>query len=115
MNMIRKIAQAMAKTKFAANAMKENDGLKAIKEKRSTRFWGGMFLMVMSYIIGWPLIALFGVLAIYWNEPLMIIVGGPLLFGLAHVAFLAGLYLAGGKYIMSFIRWATRVALKKLV
>jgi hypothetical protein len=115
LNMIRKIARAMAKTKFAAKAMNENAGLKAVKEKRSARFLGGMFLMVMSYIIGWPMIALFGVLAVYWNEPLMIIVGGPLLFGLAHVAFLAGLCLAGGKYIMPFIRWATRVTLKKLV
>ena len=115
MNMIRKIAQAMAKTRFAVEAMNETAGLNAIKEKRSTRFFGGMFLMVISYLIGWPMIALFGVLAIYWNEPLMIIVGGPLLFGLAHVAFLAGLYLAGGKYIMPFIRWATRVTLKKLV
>jgi hypothetical protein len=112
--MIRKIAQAMAKTNFAAKAMEENAGLNAIKEKRPTRLFGGMFLMVMSYIIGWPMIALFGVLAIYWNEPLMIIVGGPLLFGLAHVAFLAGLYLAGGKYIMPFIRWATRITLEKL-
>ena len=61
------------------------------------------------------MIGLFGALTIYWNEPLILIVGGPLLFILAHLAFLAGVYLAGGKYIMPFIRWATRVTLRKLI
>ena len=115
MNLIRKIAQGIAKTKFASKAINENADLYTFKEKPSGKVFGGIFLMVISYIIGWPMIGLFGALSLYWNEPLMIVVGGPLLFGLAHLAFLAGLYLAGGKYIMPFIRWATRVILKKLI
>jgi hypothetical protein len=109
------MAHAIAKTKFATKAINENNGLNPFKEKPSVRFYFGIFLMVVSYIIGWPMIGLLGGLSLYWNEPLMIIIGGPLLFGLAHLAFLAGLYLAGGKYIMSVIRWTTKVALKKLI
>lgn len=115
MNITRKIAQGIAETKFGIKALNEDVDIKLFKEKPSARVFGGIFLMIMSYIIGWPMIGLFGALTIYWNEPLILIVGGPLLFILAHLAFLAGVYLAGGKYIMPFIRWATRVTLRKLI
>ena len=115
MNIIRKIARGIAETKFGIKAVNENVDLNAFKEKPSAKVLLGIFLMVMSYIIGWPMIGLFGVLSLYWNEPLIIIVGGPLLFVVAHLAFLAGVYLAGGKYIMPFIRWATGVTLRKLI
>ena len=115
MDIIRKIARGIAETKFGIKAVNENVDLNAFKEKPSAKVLLGIFLMVMSYIIGWPMIGLFGVLSLYWNEPLIIIVGGPLLFVVAHLAFLAGVYLAGGKYIMPFIRWVTRVTLKKII
>ncbi len=115
MNIIRKIAQGIAETKFGIRALNENVDLRAFKEKPSAKVFGGVFLMVISYIIGWPTIGLFGALSLYWNEPLILIVGGPLFFVVAHLAFLGGAYLAGGKYIMPFIRWVTRVTLKKLI
>ena len=115
LNMINKMAQAIAKTKFATKAINENNELNSFKKKPSGRFYFGIFLMVASYIIGWPMIGLLGGLSLYWNEPLMIIIGGPLLFGLAHLAFLAGLYLAGSKYLMPVIRWTTKMTLKKLI
>ena len=115
MNIIKKMAQGIAETKFGIKALNENVDLNAFKERPSAKVVLGTFLMVVSYIIGWPTIGLFGVLSLYWNEPLILIVGGPLLFVVAHLAFLAGAYLAGGKYIIPFIRWVTRVALKKLI
>ena len=115
MNIIRKIAQGIAETKFGIKALNENLDLNAFKEKPSSKVFLGIFLMVLSYIVGWPMIGLFGALSLYRNEPLILIVGGPLLFVVAHLAFLAGVYLAGGKYIIPFIRWATRVTLKKLI
>jgi hypothetical protein len=115
LNIIRKIAQGIAETEFGIKALNENLDLNAFKEKPSSKVFLGIFLMVLSYIVGWPMIGLFGALSLYRNEPLILIVGGPLLFVVAHLAFLAGVYLAGGKYIMPFIRWATRVTLKKLI
>jgi len=56
-----------------------------------------------------------GALSIYWREPKLIMIGGPLLFIIAHLVFMAGMVLAGGKYLRVFFRWATRVALEKLV
>ena len=115
MNIIRRIAHGIAETEFGIKALNENLDINAFKEKPSAKVFGGIFLMIMSYVIGWPMIGLFGALSLHWNEPLILIVGGPILFVLAHLAFLAGAYLAGGKYIMPFIRWATRVMLKKLI
>ncbi len=114
MNLLKKIARGFAETRFGIKALNEDAGLNVFKEKPSAKVLFGIFLIGMSYIIGWPMIGLFGGLALYWKEPLIIIVGGPLLFVVAHLAFLAGVYLAGGKYIMPLIRWVTRVTLKKL-
>jgi hypothetical protein len=115
LNIIKKIAKRVAKTKFASKAINDGANLRAIKEKPSTRIFFGIFLMGISYLIGWPAIVLFAGLSLYWQQPLIIVIGGPLLFGLAHLVFLAGMYLAGGKYIMVLLRWATRVTLEKLM
>lgn len=112
---IKKIANGIARTKFASKAINENADLNAFKEKPSALLCLGMFLMGISYIIGWPAIGLFAGLSLYWHQPLIIVIGGPLLFGLAHLVFLAGMYLAGGKYIIVFLRWATRITLEKLM
>jgi len=113
LNIIRKIAQGIAKTKFGRNALNENADLTVFNKKPSAKVFWGVFLMLISYIAGWPMIGLFGALSLYWKEPLIITIGGPILFGVAHIAFFAGLYLAGGRYVMPFIRWATKVMLKK--
>ena len=115
MTVIKRIANRIAQTKFASKAINENADLNALKEKPSARLCLGMFLMGISYIIGWPAIGLFAGLSLYWHQPLIIAIGGPLLFGLAHLVFLAGMYLAGGKYIIVFLRWATRITLEKLM
>ena len=115
LNIIRKTAQRVAKTKFASKAINDGADLSAFKEKPSARILFGILLMGISYIIGWPAIVLFAGLSLYWHQPLIIVIGGPLLFGLAHLVFLAGMFFAGRKYIMVFLRWATRVTLEKIM
>ena len=115
MNIISRLANSIAKTKFASRAIHDGADLDAFKEKPTAQKFFGVFLMCLSYIIGLPAVGLTGALSIYWEEPLLIIIGGPLLLVMSHLVFLAGMYLAGGKYIMDFFRWATRVTLKKLM
>ena len=115
MNPIQKLANGIAKTKFASRAIKDGADLSAFKEKPTAQNFLGIFLMCCSYIIGWPAVGLIGAFSIYWHEPLLIIIGGPLLIIIGHLVFLAGMYLAGGKYVMVFFRWATRVTLEKLL
>lgn len=115
MNIITRLANGIAKTKFASRAINDGADLRAFKEKPSAQNYLGIFLMCCSYIIGLPAVGVIGALSIYWHEPLLIIIGGPLFLVIAHLVFLAGMYLGGGKYIMIFFRWATRVTLEKLV
>jgi len=115
LNIIKKLANCIAKSKFASKAIDDRADLSAFKENPTAKNFVGIFLMCFSYILGFPVIGLFGALSIYWNEPKLIIIGGPLLFVIAHLVFLAGMYLAGGKYLMVFFRWATRVTLEKLI
>jgi hypothetical protein len=115
LNTIKKFANRIAKTKFASRAIDEGADLSAFKEKPTAKKTLGIFLMCFSYILGLPAVGLIGALSIYWHKPLLIIIGGPLMFAIAHLVFLAGMYLAGGKYVMVFFRWATRVTLEKLM
>ena len=109
------MANRVAKTKFASKAIQDGADLSAFKEKPTAKNFIGIFLMCCSYIIGWPAVGLIGAVSIYRHQPLLMIIGGPLLLIIAHLVFLAGMYLAGGKYVMVFFRWATRVALEKLM
>ena len=115
MAIIKKLANRIAKTKFASKAINDGADLSAFKEKPKAQDFLGILLMCCSYIIGLPAVGLIGTLSIYRHEPLLIIIGGPLLLITAHLIFLVGMYLAGGKYLMVFFRWAARVTLEKLM
>jgi len=115
MTVIKRIANRIAQTKFASKAINERADLGAFKQKPTARNFLGIVLMCCSYIIGWPAVGLIGALSIYWRDPLLIAIGAPLLLITAHLVFLLGMYLAGGKYLMVFFRWATRITLEKLM
>jgi hypothetical protein len=115
LNIITRVANGIAKTKFARKAINDGADLSAFREKPTAQNLFGVFLMCCGYIVGLPAVGLIGALSIYWHEPLLIIIGGPILLVVAHLVFLAGMYLGGGKYMMVFFRWATRVALEKLM
>ncbi len=68
-----------------------------------------------STILGWPAVAFIGGVSLYLHEPLLIIIGGPVFLVIAHLMFILGMYWAGGKYFMVFLRWATRVVLERLM
>ena len=110
-NMLRRIA----KTDFVSKAIEEQADLSAFKERPTGRIIVGISAMGFSYIIGWPAISFLGVMAVYLNKPLIVIVGGPLTYGLSHLVFILGMYLAGAKYTKIFIRWAARVTVEKFI
>jgi hypothetical protein len=112
---IRKSIQKIAATAFVRSAMAEQADLSAFKEKPSLKIILGLLAMMVSYIIGWPAVAALGLLAIHLHEPLVVIVGGPLTYGLSHLVFLLGMYLCGAVYSLIFLRWLTRVSMEKLL
>lgn len=100
---------------FIRSAIEEKADLSAFKQRPSLGVLAGVFAIAFSYVIGWPAVSLLGVLAVFFQEPLILLIGGPLVYGLSHLVFLLGMYLAGAEYSLIFLRWATRVAVEKLI
>jgi hypothetical protein len=113
--MIRKIAERLAKTKYVREAMEDPTELKDIRRERSTRMIVGLVLVGFSYIIGWPAVTALGILAVYSREPLVALVGGPIIYGFSHLVFLAGAWLAGARHARILIRYATKVLFRKIL
>ncbi|TFH42970.1 MAG: hypothetical protein E4G96_02260 [Chrysiogenales bacterium] len=107
------IARRAARTGFARKAIEEGADLSPFRERPSVRVITGIVLIGFSYIIGWPAVAFLGACAFYLREPLVVAIGGPLVYGLSHLVFLAGFYLAGAHYGHALFRWATRVFIEK--
>ena len=111
---IQKVVAKLAATEFVRSALAENADLSAFKQKPSLKVVLGVSAIGFSYIIGWPLITLLGTLAVYYERPMFVLLGGPMAYGLSHLVFLLGMYLAGARYSWIFLRWLTRVAMLKL-
>ena len=112
---MRKIVAKLAALSFVRSALEEEAGLDAFRQPPTPRIILGMVLIGASYLIGWPVVGLLAALSAYYKAPLLVAVGGPLVYGLSHLVFLAGMYLAGAKYTWIFFRWLTRKAMLKLM
>jgi SAM-dependent methyltransferase len=70
----------------------------------SPRRIAGVALLGVSFVLGWPAVALAGILALRWGQPAVVAVGGPVLLVIAHLVFSAGVYLAGGDRLLAALR-----------
>ena len=114
MSVFKPIAKRIATTAWMRDAMNNGDALHVFREKPAMQVYAGIGLILTSYVIGWPAVAILGLLAFYTGEPLTLAIGGPLTYGLSHLVFLAGLYLAGKRYAVALTYWAARKTLAKL-
>ncbi len=74
----------------------------------------GILLVLFSYVMGWPAVVFFGFLAGYFKQPLVLVIGGPLVYGTSHLVFFVGAYLAGKTYTKTFIKWSLKKACEKM-
>jgi hypothetical protein len=113
--LVRNILRRLARTKYVRDARANPVELSALRRRPTKRVWFGIFLAVLSYTIGWPVILLLGYLAYRLHEPLVVAIGGPLMYGISHLTFLAGTWFAGSAYVPTFMRWATRKAFERFL
>lgn len=113
--MIKNLIARVSRTRFVRGAIAEGADLSAFRERPPARTICGVGLIALSYIIGWPMVGVLGVLSIYFNRPVLLVVGGPAVYILSHLVFLLGMYLAGVRYSFIFLRWLTRVAMLRLM
>ena len=107
------MARRLARTKFGQKALTQRDELGILKQKLTTRVYGGLALMALSYLTGLPALAFLSYLSMKMSKPMIIAVGGPIVFGLVHIMFGVGVYLAGHNYAMEALLWATKRFLAK--
>jgi hypothetical protein len=111
----KKILANAARTDFVSSAINEQADLSAFKEKPSLAVITGVLLIIIASLLGWPAVALLGIIAIKLNEPLIAVIGAPLVYGLSHLVFLLGMYFSGAEYSVIFTRWLVRVIMEKLL
>ena len=112
----RRLAARFARTRLVRTAMeREAADLGALRSKPSPAVIAGVALIGFSYIIGWPAVALLGILAAHFERAAIVVVGGPLIYGLSHVVFMVGMYFAGSQYAPIFLRCAARAVMRKLL
>ncbi len=75
----------------------------------------GLGLIAFSYVIGLPAVVAMGIIAVWLKEPLMGIIGGPLIYAVSTIVFIIGIKMAGDKYFRVFSRWLIRVVLEKIL
>ncbi len=118
MNTKKKIARLLLNIPFVRNAVREKADLSAftIKPDKKTfiRNIFGLFLILLSYAICWPVVLVLGIISVYLGKPLIVLIGGPAAYGISHLMFLAGMYITGARYTFIFLRWAARKGVEKL-
>jgi hypothetical protein len=64
----------------------------------SPRIVVGLVLLALSYVLGWPAIALLAAIATWLRRPILL-AGGPVLYGFSWAVFAVGLLMLGRKSV----------------
>ena len=112
----KKIGRYLAGKKFIQKIMEKPADLSEFKERPTPRLICGLILMVLSFIMGWPAIAALSVLAVWWQEPLIFVIGGPTTYALSYVVFIIGAWMARAPHYMNTLtRYSLQCFLKKIL
>ena len=112
----RKIAEYLAERKYIIEILENPADLSEFKERPTKRVIAGLILMGLSYIIGWPAVAALSVLAAWLREPMIAVIGCPTTYGLSHLVFIVGAWLARAPHYMGTLaRYTIQFFLRKIL
>ncbi len=109
------VAIRLASTAYVKRAIEKQATLDAFKCAPSPRLLLGVGMVLFSFVIGWPMVALFGVLSAYSHTPALLILGAAF-YGFSHLVWMFGMYLAGRnciKYADAMLSWILRKAVER--
>ena len=109
------LALLLASTAYVKGAIEEQANLEAFKTRPSPRSLTGVGLTAFSFVLGWPMVGLFTMLAAYFQAPALLL-AGPASYGFSHLVLMFGMYLTGWgsiKYIDIVLRWSLRKAVER--
>lgn len=93
---------------FVQRILQDHFDSVTLRHKLTNRERYGILLVLLSYVIGWPAVALLGILSAYFKEPFLLLVCAPLSYAISHVIFIVGAYMAGKEYAMFFLKWSIK-------
>jgi peptidoglycan/xylan/chitin deacetylase (PgdA/CDA1 family) len=111
------LARKLASTAYVRRAIEKQVTLDACKTSSSPRFFFGVGLVLFSFVLGWPMVALFSVLSAYSHAPALLIIGSAF-YGFSHLVWMFGMYLAGRnciKYADTVLSWILRKAVERVL
>jgi len=112
----RKIAKYLAGRKYIIEILEYPTDLSEFSERPTKRVTTGLILMGLSYIIGWPAVAALSVLAAWFREPMIAVIGCPTTYGLSYLVFIVGAWLARAPHYMGTLaRYTIQYFLRKLL
>jgi peptidoglycan-N-acetylglucosamine deacetylase len=109
------LARKLASTAYVKRAMEKRVTLDACRTSSSPRFFIGVGLVLFSFVLGWPMVALFGFLSAYSHTPVLLLLGTAF-YGFSHLVFMFGMYLAGPnciKYADLVLSWILRKVVER--
>jgi peptidoglycan/xylan/chitin deacetylase (PgdA/CDA1 family) len=109
------LARKLASTAYVRRAIEKQATLDAFKTPPSPRFLFGVGLVLFSFVLGWPMVALFSFLSAYSRAPALLILG-PAFYGFSHLVWMFGVYLAGRNcisYADAMLSWILRKAVER--
>jgi len=114
----RRLGQWLARRPYVARAIEEQADLSAFDHKPSLPLVVGLILIGLSFLVGgWPTIAAIGVVAAWFEEPLIFVIGGPAAYGASWGIWGLGMLISGKesvKYGNHFARWGVRRLVERL-
>jgi hypothetical protein len=112
----RKIGAYLAGKKYFAEILENPADLSAFNERPTPRLIGGLTLMALSFLLGWPAVAALSALAAWYREPLIAVIGGPTIYAFSYLVFIAGAWLAQTPHYTGILtRYALQRFLRKLL
>ena len=114
LNCFRRILTCCEKINYVQRARAEHIDMSCMARRPTLKEQFGIFLILLSYVLGWPAVAGFAFLSMYLKEPLVLIIGGPSIYGFSHVLFIAGIYIAGRQYAAVLVKWSIKKAYEKM-
>ena len=110
----RKIADYLIRKKSIIRILEKPVDLTEFRKRPTKRMIFGWTLMAFSYVIGWPAIAGLGVIALWYKEPLIAVIGGPVIYVISCLIFTLGAWLARApQHLGTLTKFATQSFVRK--
>ncbi|MCL4558031.1 MAG: hypothetical protein M1491_05285 [Deltaproteobacteria bacterium] len=118
MAILRTIATRLAHTKYGREAVESKADLGLFGKPPSFQFVLGLILLGLSYVIGWPGVVATGIAATYLKNPLIFVIGAPVIYGFSYLVWGVSMILMGRdniKYVRALTRYGVRIFIEKFV